>query len=561
MEFEDILVKVGDYGKYQKKLLFLFLFPAAALLPWFSMNIMFLVSVPDHWCRVPELEPYNLTIAEQQELIRPPFSDPKCTTYDVNYTEILSSENWTIPEDANIKPCTHGWVYDTTNYDSTAASHWNMVCDDSHYTSLVLTLANVGSVLGTPIYGALSDKIGRKPTFFLTVVVTAVTAIASVLMSNFIAFQVLRAINGSLMPSIFQLPYIILVELVGPDMRTRMNGIANMSWTFGLCFLPLLAWLTRDWVTLGLVTSSVTVIFFGFYRLLPESPRWLVGQERYDEAAAILTEIGKTNGQEQDPKELLQQVQKLGERMQKEAKATSGEETSVFVFFKYPQLRKRFLIVTYCWFANCAVYYGLQLNVGNLIGNEFLNFFLLSLAEAPGALLCWMCMAKIGRRWSAVCSLTGTGLVCLLPFIFPEEWSMVAVVSSFIGKFGASASFMAVYQQGSELYPTVIRALGMGLSGTVGCLALIIMPYVVHLSLYGKFIPFVIVAFMCITAGLFASFLPETLNENLPQTIMDAESFGKNQKFFSCTRRRRPSCHEDWPRRSSSVGNVELKKY
>lgn len=50
-----------------------------------------------------------------------------------------------------------------------------------------------------------------------------------------------------------------------------------------------------------------------------------------------------------------------------------------------------------------------------------------------------------------------------------------------MGKLGASAAFMAVYQQSSELYPTTIRAIGMGVSGTFAGFANIIVPYVIFL--------------------------------------------------------------------------------
>ncbi|CAL1269593.1 unnamed protein product, partial [Larinioides sclopetarius] len=44
------------------------------------------------------------------------------------------------------------------------------------------------------------------------------------------------------------------------------------------------------------------------------------------------------------------------------------------------------------------------------------------------------------------------------------------------------------------------------------------------------FLPISLTSFV---TGVLASFLPETLNENFPQTLTDAEEFGKDQKYFS----------------------------
>ncbi|GIY00441.1 organic cation transporter 1 [Caerostris darwini] len=384
-----------------------------------------------------------------------------------------------------------------------------MVCDDSHYNSFILTMQNVGSMIGTPIYGSLSDKYGRKITFFITIIITAITAISSVLMHDFTAFVIIKTMNGSLMPSVFQQPLIISLEIVAPELRTRMNGIVNISWTVGLCVLPLLAYFSRSWVTLGLVASSVTIIFLFYYAFLPESPRWLVSQERYEEAAAILYQIGEKNGKTKEKNVLVQKLQKLGERFKKEKRWTK--------------------------MANLMSYYGLQLNISNLAGNEFINFFLLGIAEVPGYLSSWIIMERFGRRWCSVAGFLCTGVVCMLPAIeFPHN----DIISSMLGKYFAASTFMATYQQSSELYPTVVRSLGMGMSCTVAMLITLVVPYIVYLSIYGKAIPFIIIGLFGILAGILASFLPETLNENLPQSISDAENFGLDQKFFSWNWRR-----------------------
>lgn len=121
MDFEDILLYVGDRGKYQKMMIVIFLLPSAALLPWFSMNILFMVSVPDHWCKVPEVSNSNLTVEEQRSLISPP-DNPKCHMYDINYTDFLSSGTYHVPNDTTTIPCSDGWDFDKTNYDETVAT-------------------------------------------------------------------------------------------------------------------------------------------------------------------------------------------------------------------------------------------------------------------------------------------------------------------------------------------------------------------------------------------------------------------------------------------------------
>lgn len=44
--------------------------------------------------------------------------------------------------------------------------------------------------------------------------------------------------------------------------------------------------------------------------------------------------------------------------------------------------------------------------------------------------------------------------------------------------------------------------------------------------------PLLILGVLGIVGGVLALFLPETLNQELPQTLNDGENFGLNQKFF-----------------------------
>lgn len=531
MDFEDILKDVGGFGTYQKVLTVAFLIPAFIVIPWFSMNSIFISNTPEHWCYVPEVAASNLSIEAQRSLISPP-QDTSCYRYDVNYSEILRSGNLTVDPSWPTKECDRGWRFDTTNYDATSVTRWNMVCHDGHYSSLVVSLIFIGDVVGTPFYGFLSDKIGRKPIFFFLCIVLAVTDIGSVLSPYFALFLFLRGVNGTAMSTIYTVAYVILLELVSPDIRARMNGVSTTSWTVGLCLLPMVAYFTRHWVHLSIVTSSAALSLLLYWKVIPESPSWLISQEKYQEAADIMAKISKMNGKTaHEGTQLLQKISKLGEEKKR---AMNGEVNSPKDFFKYPTLRKRFILVTLCWVGNSIPYFGLQINVKNLGGNEFLNFFLVSLVEVPAHFATWLFMERVGRRWCSVSAFCLSTVSCALPVLFGDLYAGIGVVASLLAKVGTSAAFMTLYQQGPELFPTSLRGVGMGMSCTIGTGSTLVVPYIVYLAKYGSYIPFLTFSVITFFSAIGASFLPETLHKKLPQTVEDAENFAKGEKYCSC---------------------------
>lgn len=68
-------------------------------------------------------------------------------------------------------------------------------------------------------------------------------------------------------------------------------------------------------------------------------------------------------------------------------------------------------------------------------------------------------------------------------FRFLENpWFVSAM--AYVGKFGIAASFAVIYVFASELYPTVVRAIGMGMSSMVAGFGLILGPQLVRLVLF-----------------------------------------------------------------------------
>uniref|UniRef100_A0A2L2XW13 Organic cation transporter 1 n=1 Tax=Parasteatoda tepidariorum TaxID=114398 RepID=A0A2L2XW13_PARTP len=534
MEFEDILRDVGDFGSFQKILIIVFLIPTFTFIPWISLNAVFVSSTPDHWCNVPELTSSFLSIDEQKYLIRPP-KDPHCTRYDLNYSALLTSQNLTIDPKWPVKKCDLGWNYDTTNYDETAVTKWNLVCEDDYYKSMVVSFVFVGVIFFTPLYGFISDRCGRKPTFLGLALLIAVTEMASAFSQNFTLFLFFRLIIGSTMSSMYCLGYIIVLELVKPDLRARVNGIATNCWTGGLCLLSLIAYLTRSWVYLSIVMSVAAACLLFFYRVLPESPSWLISQERYEDAARILEKISISNQRHIPFEELIKNIQALG----KIKKESMRQKNSPIDFLKYPVLRKRFLLSVAAWIGVSIPYYGLQANVTNLSGNEFINFFLVSIVEVPAHLITWWLLNNIGRKKTVEISYVVCALSCLIPAFAPRESSYIGVITTLLAKAGASAAFMGQYQLCPELFPTSLRGVGMGFASTVGVGSTLLAPFIVRLNKYGYYIPYLIFAVICVMSCFCVSFLPETLNKVLPQTVEDVERCVDDNDHLVCGLKKR----------------------
>ena len=97
-----------------------------------------------------------------------------------------------------------------------------------------------------------------------------------------------------------------------------------------------------------------------------------------------------------------------------------------------------------------------------------------------------------------------------------------------IGKLSITATFGAIYIYTSELQPTSVRTAALGTNSMCGRIGAIISPYIALLKSYGTWIPLIIFGANALLSGLLILLLPDTLGKELPETIKDALTLGKN---------------------------------
>ena len=99
---------------------------------------------------------------------------------------------------------------------------------------------------------------------------------------------------------------------------------------------------------------------------------------------------------------------------------------------------------------------------------------------------------------------------------------MLQIILSMVGKFGSAACFAIVFVFTAEKFPTVIRNQTVGTCSLVARLGGILCLLLDLLKVYWLAAPVFIMGVVATTAGILATLFPETLGEELPETIEDA---------------------------------------
>ena len=283
--------------------------------------------------------------------------------------------------------------------------------------------------------------------------------------------------------------------------------------------LGVLAYLIPDWRNLTTATSLPTIFGFLIINQVPESPRWLASQGRYDEAEAILRNVASVNGS----------VNKHVSLRRSKSASKAGSPTrsyGILDLFTNRSTCVLTLIMIISWFVNSHVYYGLSLNVKNLGGNMYVNFILAGLVEIPSYVLTVFLLDWSGRRKSLFYFMLGAAGSCYVCMKLQERESTNPAwlsTSAMFGKFCISASFAVVYVYAAELFPTVIRNVGMGVATVASRVGGILCPFVVLMGEQSRSLPMFIFACMSLVAGLVGLKLPETKGRPMPETLEDLE--------------------------------------
>jgi len=536
----------GDRGKWQYRT-FLFTWIEGIIIGFHHLSSVFLGYSPKFWCSAPEninfpsgwtddqIKNYTNVINDGEYDgclaydIKPGFSSNFFTAMQERTSETIKCSNFEFSKDMG----------------QTIVSEWTLVCDRLPLLSTVQGSYMGGVFVGCIFWGWASDKFGRRPSILIASAIQIVSTIVAAFSVNYIMFIFCRFFVAFSVSGVFECGFVLVTEIVSPELRTPFGIMTQFPFGIGASLLPLVAYIVPDWTPLQLAISIPSLLLISYYWFIPESPRWLVCENRHEEALTILKDAAKVNGTTlPSDSELMEMLQKLETKTEddltNEAKTMKEKVVDVFSemisLVKTPEMRKRTLNIFFSWMVVAMVYYGLSFNTKNIGGDIYVSNFISGFAEVVACVLIIPALAKFGRVkcYSGTFLLGGFACVAVAIVLWAAEkgslvWLIITLAMT--GKFLIAGTFALAYLYTAELFPTPVRNVAVGGASTFARIGSMSAPYIVDiLGRYSAGVPSLIFGVSASLAGFFAMALPETLNRKLPETVEDVEEYGRRKK-------------------------------
>lgn len=346
---------------------------------------------------------------------------------------------------------------------------------------LASTAYLAGAVLGALFFGWLTDRIGRRKLFFITLSLYIAATAASAFSWNLWSFALFRFLTGAGIGGEYTAINSAIQELIPAHYRGRTDLIINGSFWIGaaigaggsvVLLDPHIFGTELGWRVCFFIGAVLGLVIFLMRLWIPESPRWLMTHGRNDEACKVVDEI--EDGFRARGCELSNDGLTPMHLRQRDHASLREVAVTLFVHYRSRALVGLALMAAQAFFYNAIFFtYALVLNDFFAVPSEHVGYYILpfALANFMGPLLLGRLFDTVGRR--PMISLTyglsgillaGSGWLFAQDLLDAQTMTLAWMAVFFFASAAASSAYLTV----SETFPLELRALTIAIFYALG---------------------------------------------------------------------------------------------
>jgi MFS family permease len=351
-----------------------------------------------------------------------------------------------------------------------------------HFSNTEVGIASsaylAGAVLGAIFFGWLTDRLGRKKLFFITLAVYLTATAATAFSWNVASFTAFRFLTGAGIGGEYSAINSTIQELVPARVRGWTDLVINGSFWIGAAIGALGSLILLDpavvdpdfgWRLGFLIGAGLACVIFFMRFWIPESPRWLMTHGHADTAEAVVRDIearfaqlpaasdlkrARLRARRSTPLRLVGHVL-FRQHHRRTLVGLSLMAAQAFfynaIFFTYALILTDFFGVP----AGKVGWYLVPFAVGNFLGPVLIGRFFDSYGRRPMIAMTYVLSGVL---------LVLTGLLFEQQLIGATAMTMCWMVIFFFASAAASSAYLTV----SETFPLEIRALAIAFFYAVG---------------------------------------------------------------------------------------------
>jgi len=335
-----------------------------------------------------------------------------------------------------------------------------------------------GAVSGALFFGWLTDRLGRKKLFFVTLGVYLIATALTAFSWNLWSFVLFRFLTGAGIGGEYSAINSTIQELIPARYRGRIDLIVNGSYWIGAALGALGALVLLEpgcfgvdigWRVAFGIGAGLGLLILLLRSWLPESPRWLMVHGRIGEAEHIVEAIER-NARIADDVPL----RRIRLRMRDHAAGIFAIARTLFKLYPQRAALGLVLMTSQAFFYN-AIFFTYALVLGKFfnVPADEIGLYILPFAAGNflGPLLLGRLFDTIGRRPMIAGTYAISGILLLV-----TAWLFVNGYLTATGQtaawcvvfFFASAAASSAYLTVSESFPLEVRALAIAVFYALG---------------------------------------------------------------------------------------------